>query len=973
MKNLITILLLFCSVISFGQINYYPFKAGQYLIYNVGATQSITVDAKQTRAGVVSYRNRVDVVDTIMSVLSTSSLDTLSTFERPVGKILGISFPDSAVYREQLTVQDDSIVYFTRKTAGNNAVIDGADVISGFTEESANLWKKTSAITVHDSIDILSGWNFHNWGTTGATITDYNRFESTDIGGVLKTGLLKAGQDYKIIISGNTTASSVSIFQGTTSATRINLSGTLSGMFIDTMSFTASAATDLIIYFRQASAGTTDITSLTMYAYDEVLQPNLLYLNDTIGIPQTSAINCDTLGQWYWDSSTNDLYVYSTSDPSGDVEIGQRKRIVNIGNKEYITLRNLTIQHSNENCKPGSTDFSNSAVYLINGGHLTAIGCNIEKNGYMGVYAKNSSNLTFDNNIISNNGESYPDGYNIFVYSTTTGIRDFTFTDNHIDYAGELGFYLKGDSTSHRPKQAVISGNHFENNTGTGLYLADADSISVYNNYFDGNGNLDDHAEDYHIGVGSCSYVDIYNNTMMNLNNNDAIQVYSDTLAVNGSSDNVRIFRNYISGVTNGAGIGLIQLHNSTSNNLQVFYNTVVSTPVAIYTYHDGTGTPSSVDIFNNTFANNGKGISGSTNVPIVLKNNIFYNSTLGEMLMNISTSGLTHSNNLYYKPTGALLQYNGSTYDTPAEIAGFEATAITTNPYFINPDSNFALQTGSPAINEGVDLGFTTDILGNPIVGLPDIGSNEYVILTDTIPPVITAFEIDATSYSLSVTASTITGTDNIAVTAYMVKESSTRPTASDVGWTEDGSYTFSTEGSKTLYAWARDAAGNVSDSIIDNVFVTLPVNAGYTTDFALASTMQARRAISVTIPDNAQILSTSFFHSTGSGNVLMAIYADDGSGNPTTLLGTTAATAVTTAAGWQKINLISPVTVTAGQKVWIACVLENAVSVFYQNGSTPRAASTNNYATGMTNPWGAVTFANYDLSIYCTYVKTE
>jgi hypothetical protein len=36
-------------------------------------------------------------------------------------------------------------------------------------------------------------------------------------------------------------------------------------------------------------------------------------------------------------------------------------------------------------------------------------------------------------------------------------------------------------------------------------------------------------------------------------------------------------------------------------------------------------------------------------------------------------------------------------------------------------------LQSSSPAINAGTPVGLTTDILGNPIVGNPDIGAYEY------------------------------------------------------------------------------------------------------------------------------------------------------------------------------------------------------------------------------------------------------
>ena len=45
------------------------------------------------------------------------------------------------------------------------------------------------------------------------------------------------------------------------------------------------------------------------------------------------------------------------------------------------------------------------------------------------------------------------------------------------------------------------------------------------------------------------------------------------------------------------------------------------------------------------------------------------------------------------------------------------------------------------------------------------------------------------------------------------------------DAGWSDTAqtTYVFDTEGSKTLYAWAKDAAGNISNSASDSVEVTI------------------------------------------------------------------------------------------------------------------------------------------------------
>jgi hypothetical protein len=87
--------------------------------------------------------------------------------------------------------------------------------------------------------------------------------------------------------------------------------------------------------------------------------------------------------------------------------------------------------------------------------------------------------------------------------------------------------------------------------------------------------------------------------------------------------------------------------------------------------------------------------------------------------------------------------------------------------------------------------------------------------VLIDITPPTVNDFTVPATSYSLTVPITTFTATDNTAVTAYLVNDSSTVPPLKDPGWssTPPTSYKSSTWGDKILYAWARDAAGNVSN----------------------------------------------------------------------------------------------------------------------------------------------------------------
>jgi hypothetical protein len=105
--------------------------------------------------------------------------------------------------------------------------------------------------------------------------------------------------------------------------------------------------------------------------------------------------------------------------------------------------------------------------------------------------------------------------------------------------------------------------------------------------------------------------------------------------------------------------------------------------------------------------------------------------------------------------------------------------------------------------------------------------GKTTAVVTPSNTTPTVTAFAIPATSTTLTVSITTLTATDNVAVTGYMVTESSTAPLASATEWTstKPASFTFSTEGSKTLYAWAKDAGGLVSAGKSAAVVITLPI----------------------------------------------------------------------------------------------------------------------------------------------------
>ncbi len=143
-------------------------------------------------------------------------------------------------------------------------------------------------------------------------------------------------------------------------------------------------------------------------------------------------------------------------------------------------------------------------------------------------------------------------------------------------------------------------------------------------------------------------------------------------------------------------------------------------------------------------------------------------------------------------------------------------------NPYgttLLNNGINFAAAEPVDSDNDG----FTNlaEITARTFPGNP----NSKPQTADTTPPTVTAFTIPSSSSSLTVPITSFTASDNVGVTGYMVTESSSPPSASATGWSISAptSYTFSTAGTKTLYAWAKDAAGNVSTSRSATVTITL------------------------------------------------------------------------------------------------------------------------------------------------------
>jgi hypothetical protein len=115
--------------------------------------------------------------------------------------------------------------------------------------------------------------------------------------------------------------------------------------------------------------------------------------------------------------------------------------------------------------------------------------------------------------------------------------------------------------------------------------------------------------------------------------------------------------------------------------------------------------------------------------------NNTFYDCTYGGSWLDIKNNIFSCSANFYmgnslsyclWAPgTGSFVSGNNNIqadprFSNPASILGADGIPFTA-------DDGFILRPGSPAINRGTDVGKTTDICGNALVGAPDMGAYEF------------------------------------------------------------------------------------------------------------------------------------------------------------------------------------------------------------------------------------------------------
>ncbi len=197
--------------------------------------------------------------------------------------------------------------------------------------------------------------------------------------------------------------------------------------------------------------------------------------------------------------------------------------------------------------------------------------------------------------------------------------------------------------------------------------------------------------------------------------------------------------------VTNRWALFFQGIHGGQAITADVYYNKFSSAT----TSGDGGGitiqsstpdyTGAILNFYNNViYTTGGRGINDSsmTTGIVTFKNNIVYhtgNDQWTQYCINITKAGsMIHSNNALFRSAGATMTVvsEAGTYKTRSVVSAWEPTAVTADPLMAGPTTfNFALQSTSPAIDSGINVGLSSDYAGTsvPQHSAPDIGLFEW------------------------------------------------------------------------------------------------------------------------------------------------------------------------------------------------------------------------------------------------------
>ena len=193
-----------------------------------------------------------------LTISGTTTASGITILDGLTGSVIGTGF---GTYQYVPTAFDNTSLYIRNDSAGKTVV---------------------TTLTLVEIPDLTEGYDFTLWDTfltedwldqAGGTIVDQSAtvleffketdllrtattFTTTENGGVYKDAITEVGESYDLIIAGTTSASGITIYDGSTS--------TIIGTGFGTFTFTATNSFHDSIFISNDDAGTTEITTLIL-------------------------------------------------------------------------------------------------------------------------------------------------------------------------------------------------------------------------------------------------------------------------------------------------------------------------------------------------------------------------------------------------------------------------------------------------------------------------------------------------------------------------------------------------------------------------------------------------------------------------------------------------------------------------------------------------------------------------------------
>lgn len=211
-----------------------------------------TYDGTTASSGIKIYIDGIQTDDADYQVGSYTTM-TDNSGHVYIGKYVASEYFDGKIsdirfYDRALTAREVNELYTQPTTVRNKTLTDNL----------VGRWTLANRDGVTTGSDLLDGWDLTSgWTATGATPTT-NAFTTAGSGGVYKT-LVTVGKRYRMRIAGSATGN-FRVVDGAIGQI-YKIIGT--GSFDETFDFTVESNTS--VYLRNTDAGTTTITSMTLY------------------------------------------------------------------------------------------------------------------------------------------------------------------------------------------------------------------------------------------------------------------------------------------------------------------------------------------------------------------------------------------------------------------------------------------------------------------------------------------------------------------------------------------------------------------------------------------------------------------------------------------------------------------------------------------------------------------------------------